>query len=147
MVIRICLSVYCFITSILSIVLEAPDWMRYLSDNRSPDKICKLAMIAVPGLQRGKIFLELLVFTWQLLSNSAHNEMNFTEVTHHPCTEKLIHWHHVPFPCLPSGHILLFLSLLLCNFYRNAICELHLQEKNILRMVCWFYYGVGRFTD
>ena len=52
MVIRICLSVYCFITSIVSIILEAPDWMRYLSDNRSPDNTCKLAMIAVPGLQR-----------------------------------------------------------------------------------------------
>ena len=38
----------------MSIVLEAPDWMRYLSDNRSPDQSCKLAMIAVPGLQRGK---------------------------------------------------------------------------------------------
>ena len=58
MVIRICLSVYCFITSIVSIALEAPDWMRYLSDNRSPDNTCKLAMIAVPGLQRGKISFE-----------------------------------------------------------------------------------------
>ena len=51
--IRVCLSIYCFITSIVSIVLEAPDWMRYLSDNRSPDQSCKLAMIAVPGMQRG----------------------------------------------------------------------------------------------
>ncbi|CAB4033522.1 Hypothetical predicted protein, partial [Paramuricea clavata] len=51
-IIRVCLSIYCFITAIVSIVLEAPDWMRYLSDNRSPDQTCKLAMIAVPGLQR-----------------------------------------------------------------------------------------------
>lgn len=50
--VRLFMSVYCFITSTVCIVLEAPDWMRYLSDNRSPDTTCKLAMIAVPGLHQ-----------------------------------------------------------------------------------------------
>ena len=48
------MSVYCFITAVICIILEAPDWMRYLSDNRSPDNICKLAIIAVPGLNQGR---------------------------------------------------------------------------------------------